>query len=74
MCRHMEVEWAQVRAKLPANADKLWSLSEMDRTGGEPDVVAYDKQTGEYIVYDCSAQSPEGRRSICYDRDALESR
>ena len=74
MYRHKDVEWAHVQAKLAANADKLRSISEMDRTGGEPDVVAYDKRTDEYIVYDCSAQSPEGRRSICYDRDALESR
>jgi hypothetical protein len=74
MNRHKGVEWAHVQAKLAANADKLWSLSEMDRTGGEPDVVAYDKKTDEYIVYDCSAQSPSGRRSICFDRDALEAR
>lgn len=72
--RHQGVEWAHVQAKLAANAHKLWSLGEMDRTGGEPDIVAYDRKTDEYIVYDCSAQSPEGRRSLCYDRDALESR
>jgi hypothetical protein len=74
MKRHEGVEWAHVEPKLAANAHKLWSLAEMDRTGGEPDIVAYDKKTDEYIVYDCSAQSPEGRRSLCYDHDALESR
>ena len=73
--RHKGVEWAQVQAKLEeANAEKLWSLNEMERTGGEPDVVSHDKKTGEYIFYDCSAESPKGRRSICYDREALESR
>jgi hypothetical protein len=72
MSRHKGLEWAQVQAKL--DAEKLWSLSEMERTGGEPDVVAHDKNTGEYIFYDCSAESPKGRRSICYDREALESR
>ena len=74
MNRHQDLEWAQVQAKLEANAEKLWSLNEMERTGGEPDVVGHDKKTGEYIFYDCSAESPKGRRSICYDREALESR
>ncbi|MFF2479997.1 DUF4256 domain-containing protein [Paenibacillus sp. NPDC058071] len=72
--RHEEAEWAGVLAKLEANADKMWSLHEMERTGGEPDVVGYDAATGEYIFYDCSAESPKGRRSICYDHEALESR
>src|ERR1700719_2985335 len=72
--RHKGLEWAQIQAKLEANAEKLWSLSEMERTGGEPDVVGQDKTTGEYIFYDCSAESPKGRRSLCYDREALESR
>src|SRR6267143_3825267 len=72
--RHKGVEWAKVQAKLEANADKLWSLNEMERTGGEPDVVGHDKNTGEYIFHDCSAESPKGRRSFCYDREALESR
>jgi hypothetical protein len=72
--RHKGLEWAQVQAKLEANAETLWSLSEMERTGGEPDVVGHDKKTGEYIFYDCSAESPKGRRSVCYDREALESR
>jgi len=74
MNRHQGLEWAQVQAKLEAAAEKLWSLNEMERTGGEPDVVGHDKKTGEYIFYDCSAESPKGRRSICYDREALESR
>jgi len=74
MNRHKGLEWAKVQAKLEASAERLWSLSEMERTGGEPDVVAHDKKTGEYIFYDCSAESPNGRRSICYDRGALESR
>ena len=74
MNRHKGLEWGKVRAKLEANAEKLWSLNEMERTGGEPDVVGHDKQTGEYIFYDCSAESPKGRRSVCYDREALESR
>jgi hypothetical protein len=74
MDRHKGVEWAQVQAKLEANAEKLWSLSEMERTGGEPDVVGHDKKTGEYIFYDCSAESPKDRRSLCYDHEALESR
>src|SRR6202790_850718 len=74
MNRHKGLTWAQVQAKLEANAEKLWSLNEMERTGGEPDVVGHDKKPGEYIFYDCSAESPKGRRSICYDREALESR
>lgn len=72
--RHGSIEWAKVEAKLEMNAEKLWSLNEMERTGGEPDVVGHDKKTGEYIFHDCSAESPNGRRSLCYDRDALESR
>jgi hypothetical protein len=72
--RHKGVEWANVQARLEANSEKLWSLNEMERTGGEPDVVGYDKKTGEYIFYDCSAESPKDRRSVCYDRKALESR
>jgi hypothetical protein len=74
MARHKGLEWAQVQTKLEAHAEKLWSLNEMERTGGEPDVVDHDKKTGEYIFYDCSAESPQGRRSLCYDREALESR
>jgi hypothetical protein len=74
MNRHEGLEWAKVKAKLEANSEKLWSLSEMEKTGGEPDVVGHDKKTGEYIFFDCSAESPKGRRSICYDREALESR
>jgi hypothetical protein len=74
MDRHQGIEWVKLQAKLEANAEKLWSLSEMERTGGEPDVVGHDKKTGEYIFYDCSAESPKGRRSFCYDREALESR
>jgi hypothetical protein len=74
MNRHKGLEWAKVQAKLIANAEKQWSLNEMERTGGEPDVVGHDKRTGEYIFYDCSAQSPLGRRNVCYDREALESR
>src|SRR6266508_6713048 len=74
MNRHKGLEWAKVQAKLEANTKKLWSLNEMERTGGEPDVVAHDKKTGEYIFYDCSAESPKGRRSVCYDREALEAR
>jgi len=74
MDRHKGLEWAKVQARLEANPEKLWSLNEMERTGGEPDVVGYDKKTGEYIFYDCSAESPEGRRNACYDREALESR
>ncbi|HLJ25384.1 MAG TPA: DUF4256 domain-containing protein [Candidatus Angelobacter sp.] len=72
--RHKDLEWPEVQAKLEANAEKLWSLSEMERTGGEPDVVGHDKKTGEYIFYDCSAESPKGRRSLCYDRAALDAR
>src|SRR5216117_2135658 len=74
MNRHKGLAWDKVQAKLEANAEKLWSLNEMERTGGEPDVVGHDKKTGEYIFYDCSAESPKGRRSVCYDREALESR
>jgi hypothetical protein len=74
MNRHKGLQWAEVQAKLEANADKLRSLNEMERTGGEPDVVGHDRKTGEYIFYDCSAESPRGRRSVCYDREALESR
>ena len=72
--RHKGLEWAKVQGKLDANAEKLWSLNEMERTGGEPDAVGHDKKTGEYIFYDCSAESPKGRRSVCYDREALDSR
>src|SRR2546421_2189961 len=72
--RHKGLEWAKVQAKLEVNAEKLWSLNEMEKTGGEPDIVGHDKKTGEYIFYDCSAESPKGRRSVCYDREALESR
>ncbi len=76
MNRHNDIEWAKVQAKLDIEdaGEKLWSLNEMERTGGEPDVVGHDKKTGEYIFYDCSAESPKGRRSACYDREALESR
>src|SRR5262245_22240975 len=74
MDRHKGLEWAKIQAKLEANTEKLWSLNEMERTGGEPDVIGHDKKTGEYIFYDCSAESPKGRRSICYDREALEAR
>src|ERR1700683_3462794 len=74
MSRHKGLEWAPVLAKLEGNSEKLWSLSEMERTGGEPDVVGRDKNTGEYIFYDCSAETPKGRRSLCYDREALQSR
>ncbi len=74
MNRHKGLDWAKVQAKLEANAEKLWSLNEMERTGGEPDVVGYDTKAGEYIFFDCSAESPEGRRNVCYDREALESR
>jgi len=74
MDRHKGLEWAKVQAKLEANTEKLWSLNEMERTGGEPDVVGHDKKTGEYIFYDCSVESPKGRRSVCYDREALEAR
>jgi Protein of unknown function (DUF4256) len=74
MNRHRGLEWANVQARLEARLDKLWSLNEMERTGGEPDVVAHDGRTGEYVFYDCSAESPKGRRSVCYDREGLESR
>jgi len=74
MNRHKGVEWAKVQAKLEASAEKLWSLDDMETTGGEPDVVGHDQKTGEYIFYDCAAESPKGRRSICYDQEALESR
>jgi len=74
MNRHKGLEWAKIQAKLEASAGRLWSLIEMERTGGEPDVVGHDKKTGEYIFYDCSAESPKGRRSICYDPEALASR
>ena len=74
MGRHQSLEWAKVQARLDANGEKLWSLSEMERTGGEPDVVDQDKKTGEYIFYDCAEESPKARRSLCYDREALDSR
>jgi hypothetical protein len=74
MNRHNGLEWAKVQAKLEANIEKLWSLNEMERTGGEPDVVGHDEKADEYIFYDCSAESPKGRRSVCYDRKGLESR
>jgi hypothetical protein len=74
MNRHKGLEWTKVEAKLKANPEKLWSLNEMESTGGEPDVVGFVKQTGEYIFYDCSAESPKGRRSFCYDGEALRSR
>jgi len=74
MNRHKGLEWAKVQAKLDTNNEKQWSLNEMERTGGEPDVVGHDTKTGEYIFYDCSAESPKGRRNVCYDREALESR
>ena len=74
MNRHKGLKWPDVQAKLEANPEKLWSLSEMERTSGEPDVAAFDKKTGEYVFFDCSAESPKGRRSVCYDPAALESR
>lgn len=74
MNRHKGLDWANVQAKLEANTGKLWSLNAMEQTGGEPDVVGHDEQTGDYIFYDCSAESPKGRRSACYDRAALEAR
>jgi len=74
MKRHEGLEWAKVQAKLEASPDKMWSLHEMERTGGEPDVIGHDKKTGEYLFYDCSEESPKGRRSICYDHEALEAR
>ena len=74
MNRHQGLEWAKVQARLEAHPEKLWSLHEMERTGGEPDVVGHDQKTGEYIFYDCSAESPAGRRNVCYDREGWESR
>lgn len=74
MGRHQGLEWAKVQARLEANPEKLWSLNEMERTGGEPDVVGQDKKSGEYVFFDCSEQSPVGRAGLCYDREALESR
>lgn len=74
MNRHQGLEWTKIHAKLEANTEKLWSLNEMERTGGEPDVTGHDKETDEYIFCDCSAESPKGRRSVCYDREGLESR
>ncbi|HJV32357.1 MAG TPA: DUF4256 domain-containing protein [Bacillales bacterium] len=74
MNRHKELEWEKVEVKLETNTEKLWSLHEMEKTGGEPDVIVHDKKSDEYIFYDCSAESPKGRRSVCYDREALESR
>ena len=74
LSRHIGLKWAEVQARLEANAEDLWSLNEMERTGGEPDVVGQDKKTGEYIFFDCSAESPQGRTSLCYDREALDSR
>ena len=74
MDRHKGLEWAKVQSRLEASAEKLWSLNEMERTGGEPDVVGHDKETGEYIFYDCSAESPQGRRNVCYDRKGQEAR
>ncbi len=74
MNRHKGLEWSKVQAKLQANAEKLWSLNEMEKTGGEPDVVGHDEKTGEYVFYDCSAESPNGRRNVCYDREGQEER
>jgi len=74
MNRHNDLEWAKVEARLEGDTEKLWSLYEMERTGGEPDIVGQDNMTGEYLFYDCSAESPKGRRSLCYDHEALESR
>src|SRR5512132_1933150 len=74
MNRHKGLEWAKVQARLEANTEKLWSLNEMERTGGEPDVVGRDQKTGEYVFYDCSQETPKGRTSVCYDREGLESR
>jgi hypothetical protein len=74
MIRHQGLAWDKLQAKLETNTEKIWSLAEMEKTGGEPDVVGYNNATGEYVFYDCSAESPKGRRSICYDREALESR
>jgi hypothetical protein len=74
MNRHKDIKWVKILEKLEANVDKLWSLNEMERTGGEPDCVGFDQNKGEYIFYDCAAESPKGRRSVCYDREGLESR
>ena len=74
MNRHKGIEWAEVKARLEKNTEKIWSLDEMEKTGGEPDVIGRDKKTGEYLFFDCSPQSPEGRTSVCYDREALDSR
>ena len=74
MKRHKGIEWSKVLTKISGNAEKLWSLNEMEKTGGEPDVIEFDKKTGEYIFYDCSPESPKGRRSLCYDSEALKSR
>src|SRR3954451_13868838 len=74
MYRHKGLEWTKVQTKVEASPEKMWSLYEMERTGGEPDVVGFDKKAGEYIFYDCSAESPKGRRSLCYDREALDAR
>jgi hypothetical protein len=74
MHRHQGLEWAKVQSRLGANPEKLWSLHAMETTGGEPDIISHDKKTGEYVFFDCSKESPKGRRSICYDREALESR
>src|SRR5205085_3877496 len=74
MNRHKGLEWAKVKARLEAKAEKMWSLNEMERTGGEPDIVGHDEKTGEYIFFDCSAETPKGRTSVCYDREGLESR
>lgn len=74
MHRHKGLEWAKIQAKLEINTERIWALNEMETTGGEPDVVGYDKKTGEYIFYDCSSESPKGRRSLCYDRKALDDR
>ncbi len=74
MSRHPDLEWAKIQARLEADPEKLWSLNEMERTGGEPDVVSHDQKTGEFLFFDCSAESPGGRRSVCYDREGLDSR
>jgi hypothetical protein len=74
MTRHKDMEWPKIQKKIETNTEKSWSLNEMEKTGGEPDIVGYDTKTGEYIFYDCSAESPKGRRSICYDREALDAR
>src|SRR5688572_3680999 len=74
MTRHTGLEWTKVKTRLESNPDKLWSLHQMETTGGEPDVVAHDKKAGDYLFFDCSAQSPKGRQSLCYDREALDAR